>query len=93
MRKTKKGDKTMQTLRARVEGKRLNTIIKLPETFLNRTLEIDVYLDEETPKKSKNDNENSAAAFDSFGMWKDRTDMSDVANYARNIRNGRRFDY
>jgi hypothetical protein len=51
------GGKTMQTLRARVEGKRLNTIIRLPETFLNKTLEIDVYLDEETPKKTKSDGE------------------------------------
>jgi hypothetical protein len=83
----------MQTLHARVDGKRLNTIIKLPETFLNKTLVIDVYLDDETPNKVKSNDDSSALSFDSFGMWQDRTDMSDTERYARDIRNGRRFDY
>ncbi|MDR0746473.1 MAG: hypothetical protein LBE89_01130 [Helicobacteraceae bacterium] len=82
----------MQTLRARVEGKRLNTIIKLPAAFLNKTLEIDVYLDEDTPTQTKNEDKSSTISFDSFGMWKDRADMTDVESYTRNIRNGRRFD-
>jgi hypothetical protein len=29
----------------------------------------------------------------SFGMWRDRTDMPDVNQYVRGIRDGRRFDY
>jgi hypothetical protein len=50
----------MQTLRARVDGRRLNTIIKLPEAFQNRTLDIDVYLDEGTQKAAKNDSSSFA---------------------------------
>jgi hypothetical protein len=36
---------------------------------------------------------NPSFSADSFGMWRDRTDMSNANQYIRDIRNERRFDY
>ncbi|MDR3049864.1 MAG: hypothetical protein LBV16_08560 [Elusimicrobiota bacterium] len=86
----------MQTLRKIVDSEELSHLINLPQSFQNRKVEmviqliVDKRINSNLPKRIKQKDFQS----ESFGMWKDRTDIfDDVNQYVRNLRKERQFDY
>jgi hypothetical protein len=80
----------MQALKTVIDSSKLETLISLPQSFQNRKVAITIQVITDGKKKINRDKDLFPES-ESFGMWKDRTDMDDVEKYVRDMRKGRQF--
>ncbi|MDR3200356.1 MAG: hypothetical protein LBT68_02755 [Spirochaetales bacterium] len=80
----------VQAVKTIIDSNKLETLIPLPASFQNRKVEVTIQVVTDEVNKTYID-KNSLPESESFGMWKDRTDMDDVGKYVRDMRTRRKF--